>query len=961
MTVSVDPVWLSSTKRLFPVVIDPSVVLSGTALDTDAMFQVNCATCTPTMGTSTDHLTLGNDDSGNSWEVASRFDTSSVPGGSKILGATLTANFDHCYPEDSYPDPSVGCSWVWPWQSLTLDAHRITAASWGSSTQTQNLTYDSSVVATDAFTLGYPSLPGIGPGTPLSWDVSSLVQQWSSAIQPNNGIVLVNSQPDCGSFSSSPCGVRIEDSSYATASLRPSLKITYTPTLGVGSQYPMWRNGPVAVNEATGNLVISAPGPSFPTEVGTLSLPVTYNSLNTSTAGSNPFGTGWTAGPSSWLIDHGALGDALSIEQFFGDGSSVVFNQIESSGIYQAQDGSNSLLMRNPAGSDPAFTVTSGDGSVWSYRSADSSTGYAQLEDLETLAAGSGTGLVSYSFNGSGQLQTVTAKNGSNTVATLSLTWGCTGAIVCVTGPDGQTWSYIGVSGGSGLLQTIDDGTHEIFKVSYDSSNRPQYIQNADDLSPPAGYDSTHKLTISYDSSNRVASVANGPVTGQTPSTSTWSFSYHPDLSGATTTDAVANSHGVSGQPDYVAAGTHRQTAGYTTVTPPCEQASGTCTGHSGSAQIKVYYDSFAQVMERVELPGTDSVAHITQTQYSATVPGQLQWAEDEQGNPSDYAYEPTDNTLSSVTAPDPDGAGPAQRPVSSYNYDETTYGSVSGGVYTPGAPLQGVQAAYYKTRGFVTTAHTGRPDAVETDVTSGSFSFSWGSTGPPALPGTTTNYSVRFVGDLWIPTGSTPTVEFETIAEGGTQLTVDTADLIENLTGTGTSTQTGAGTIDLAPGKHRFVLNYVEPAASPNSSLQLLYKCDANCGSLPTSFTGIPASALTPAWGNQTSAVSPTGHVAFSHYPTSPPSGNPASAAAGHPDYTLAKAPVNGSTAPLISYFTYDSLGRLIGKVMPNGNTSASIAADGTISSPGDPSTSDYGTIYSYYGDTATATTLRR
>jgi YD repeat-containing protein len=940
VTVSVDSGWLSSSKRVFPVVLDPTVVLSG-SLDTDGTFTMDCATCTPDV--TSDHVKVGFDGT-HTYQAASKFDLSSVPGGSKIVSATLNATFDHCFPADGYPDPNVGCSWVWPWQSMTLDAHRI-SSNWSATTQSQNFATDSAVVASQGFQLGYPGV-GIGPGTWLQWDVTSLAQQWSSGIQPNYGIALNNSQTACGSFSSSPCGVTIEDSRNASTTYRPHLDITYRPTLGAQSQYPMWSNGPLAVNEATGNLVLSAPSPSFPTAVGALTLPITYNSLYTATPG--PFGAGWTAGPTSWLIDHASLGDSASVEQFFGDGSTVVFTRAGSSNVYQAQDGSNSLLMKNTT-SPVTFTLVGGDGSVSTYGAPDGTTGYAQLTDVETLAASSGTSSISYGFT-SGRLSSITAKDGSTTIATLRLDWAgptCSGALVCVSGPDGQQWKYIGAGSGgtSGSLQTIFDGQRNILRVSYDSSGRPQTIQNANDLNPPSGYNATHNLTISYDGAGKVASVANGPISGQTPATSTWSFGYHPDTSGTTKADPTIAAHGS------VTAGTQRAAAGYTIVTPPCEQAAGTCAGHSGTAQVKVYYDTLAQTMERVELPGSDGVVRHTQMQYSDS--GQLLWTEDEDGNPTDYSYDAVDNTLSSVTSPDPDGSGPATRPVTSYNYEETAYGSVSGSTYTAGTALQGVQANYYTTPNFVDTSGgtpVGRPTKAETAVQSGSFSFAWGAVGPPALfsSGTNSNYSVRFVGDLSIPAGSSPTMEFQTVAEGGTQLTVDNLSLIDNLTGSGQSTQPSTGAVVLPAGKHRLVLNYVENAASPTSNLSLQYRCDSSCGTLPTSFTDIPASVLTPAWGNRTSVVSASGRVAFSHY---------AKPETGNPDYSLAYAPVNGTNAALITSYGYDSLGRLTGKVMPNGNTGATLTA-GTLSGAGTPSTSNWGTVYAFYADTATATT---
>jgi YD repeat-containing protein len=934
VTVSVDPAWLASAKRVFPVVLDPTVVLSG-GTDTDGTFTMDCATCTPDV--TSDHIKAGSDGS-HTYDAVSKFDLSSIPASSKIVSATLNATFDHCFPADGYPDPNVGCSWVYPWQHVTLDAHRVTS-SWDSSTQSQNLGVDSTVLGSQPFTLGYPGV-GIGPGTELQWDLTQQVQKWNSLAQANYGIALVNSDTSCGSFSTSPCGVTLEDSRFATTSLRPYLSVTYAPDLGVDSSWPMWSNGPLAVNEASGNLVVSLPAPSFPTAAGTLTVPITYNSLDTGTA-NHPLGAGWTIGPSRWLVDHSinSLPGSSGIEVFDGTHSSAVYTAIVGSTVFQATDGSNSQLTKN---GDNSYTLVGGDGSVTTFAPADTTTGVAQATNVQTLASAARKGELDYHFDLNGRLDWVKAMDGpTTTIATLAVNWngvnGCS-AMVCFVGPDGQIWTYS--ADASGRLQTVFDGTENVLKITYNAAGYPQTIQNADDLNPPSGHNAAHDLALSYDSSNRAASVSEEHISGQTPSTSTWSFGYHPDPYGTTTTDATAATHGST------TAGTQRPAFGYTTVTPPCEQATGTCPGHSGTAQAKVYYDDYGHPLEHVELPDATNTVRHTLEQYSPA--GQLLWTEDEDGNPTDYSYDPTDGTLSSVTQPDPDGAGPLSRPVTSSNYDETAFGT-SGSSYTPGPALHGLQAYYYTTANWVSSSSNGRPDALQTDVSSGSFSFNWGATGPPALfsSGTNTGYSVRWVGDLTVATGAS--FEFATVSDRGTELTIDGALLINNLTGSFPSTQTSAP-ITLAAGKHRLVLEYVENAGSPSSNLALNY-CDLTGSTCPAgsgSFAAIPANWLTPAWGNKTSTVSATGKVAFSHYPQP---------WTGLPDYSLDYAPVGGSTTPLITSYTYDSFGRITGKVLPNGNTAATLSA-GTLSGAGDPTTSNWGTSYSYYGDTETAAT---
>jgi RHS repeat-associated protein len=475
----------------------------------------------------------------------------------------------------------------------------------------------------------------------------------------------------------------------------------------------------------------------------------------------------------------------------------------------------------------------------------------------------------------------------------------------------------------------VNDGVRNIFGVSYDGSGRPQVLKNANDLDGtmiPA-YNNGHDLRLAYDSTNRVASVSAENVSTQSPTTSTWTFAY---TLANTTTDATAATHGT------LAAGSTRTAAGYTTITPPCEQSSTTCTGFNGTSRVTVYWDDFAHEMERVELPGTDGTAHHTLLSYDGG--GREQWSEDEAGNPTDYSYDPVDNTLTTMTRPDPDGAGPLPKPVTSYSYDEAAYGSVTGSTYAPGTPQQGVQAAYYTTTTFFHDLgggkYSGRPDTIESAVASGSFSLAAGTT----EIGSATNYSARFTGDFVVPTGVTPTLEFQTNAVGAVRMTFDASMLIDQLTATGSNTFTSTSFTTTA-GKHPFVLEYIENGSAPASTLTVSYKCDANCGSLPTTFTAVPASKLLPAWNKPTATASPTGRVSFLHY---------AKPWTGNPDYQLTSAPVNGAATSLITNYRYDTLGRLTGKVLPNGN-SGSPASDGSYTGA-DPTTSSFGTTYSYY-----------
>src|SRR5262249_33342754 len=126
---------------------------------------------------------------------------------------------------------------------------------------------------------------------------------------------------------------------------------------------------------------------------------------------------------------------------------------------------------------------------------------------------------------------------------TLNFNWSCTGAFLCVTGPDGVVWTYT-ADPTSHEITGVNDGTRQLVALTY-TSGRISKIQNADDLDPThssPGYNGNHALTLTYDTNSpvRLTCLIEGPISGQaatsqpncagggTASKSTWSFDYAP-------------------------------------------------------------------------------------------------------------------------------------------------------------------------------------------------------------------------------------------------------------------------------------------------------------------------------------------------------------------------------------------------------------------------------------------------
>ncbi len=60
------------------------------------------------------------------------------------------------------------------------------------------------------------------------------------------------------------------------------------PKLGIRNYWPIWIHGPLAVNQANGNLVLLLPGPSYPSAGGSMGASLTYNSQATADSGFGP-------------------------------------------------------------------------------------------------------------------------------------------------------------------------------------------------------------------------------------------------------------------------------------------------------------------------------------------------------------------------------------------------------------------------------------------------------------------------------------------------------------------------------------------------------------------------------------------------------------------------------------------------------------------------------------------------
>jgi RHS repeat-associated protein len=702
---------------------------------------------------------------------------------------------------------------------------------------------------------------------------------------------------------------------------------------GLHDYWPIWTAGPLAVNEATGNLILTIPGPTYPTDNGSMSLTLTYNSLDSVDHG---LGKGWTLAAGNdgsqlptKLVDHNNQNVADNydeIELVYEDGGSAYYNHVGNSNVYKAPPGDISTLRKTGSGSTAGWSLTMPDGSNYTFGAEDNATGEAQLKTANLAAADPGKGELKYGFQSLSPTTKVLTSLTDDLDRKVALTWNaidnvnCPNAIVCVTGPDNRTWKYTANNNGS--VKTVFDGTRTIGQLSYQldaqgAETGPLVkIQNANDLDPThasPGYNATHSVTVAYNQQGQATQVSEGPITGQTPSTSTWTFDYHP----GTTTTAGSLHHGAG-----------RAADGYTEITPPREQPPPTGNNNGTVLKTSIYYDNLDHPIETVDLLGRTSLAAYDQKD-------RLLWIEDPDGNPTDYTYDPVTNLLLSKTDPDPDGNGPLAAPITKYRYDETTMGTNT----APGVALQGLQATYYRSGDF-----SGPPATRQTDPR---VDFDWQNAGPTVLGGQRDSFSVRWTGTINLQTEGDYT--FSAVSDGGVYLTIDDQQPLNDF-GRHDITAVTSTPVHLTAGLHTIEVGFADkpdqPGATPpmidHPRVQLRYSC-SNCSN-PISDQTIPSTGLQPNWGNLTTIIKPRGNlnppnpysdVDFSHY---------ARSQTYQPDYTEQKLP---DGTPLVTTYEYDSYGRTTKKISPRGNTSLTIDNVGNLNGSADTS---YATIWRYY-----------
>lgn len=229
LTLQPNKEWLDAAERIYPVVIDPSVITSKDINDIHDSYVAAGLPNTNYGGV--EFLQIGKGTTTQTNRAYISFDLPEIESSNIITHAYLNLWLNQT---NSTP--------------VQIDVHKVKAP-WNSSTITWNNKPDYNTKIED-----YKSVSGEAGGYPFVWDITSIAKEWTSTGQ-NNGLMLKNHDESTGynQFISS-------DSESGLAEGRPQAVIQYTDSSGLENYWTyhsqsVGRAGTGYVNDYNGNLI----------------------------------------------------------------------------------------------------------------------------------------------------------------------------------------------------------------------------------------------------------------------------------------------------------------------------------------------------------------------------------------------------------------------------------------------------------------------------------------------------------------------------------------------------------------------------------------------------------------------------------------------------------------------------------------------------------------------------------
>ncbi len=223
LTVEADPEWINAEDRQFPVVIDPTLILSGS--DFGTAFTASCVTSEDPdkAGSGGESIYIGHMVSGHEMQVFFQFGSlPTLPANCSVVNATLNL-YQHTYSQ-------VGMN------RLFVQAHEVTSsrpASYATNADwIRNMTWNTKPEFNKNTTEAYARITEATKGSYSTWDISRLVSKWYASSSANRMLAMDAIGPD--NFTPTRCATAVF---WMNINSKPLFLIHYRNNVGLENRY----------------------------------------------------------------------------------------------------------------------------------------------------------------------------------------------------------------------------------------------------------------------------------------------------------------------------------------------------------------------------------------------------------------------------------------------------------------------------------------------------------------------------------------------------------------------------------------------------------------------------------------------------------------------------------------------------------------------------------------------------
>ena len=491
VNISADSEWLQNEKRVYPVVIDPTITTETTQSAIDSVFVANNSSYLNRNFVDRMEMLVGRETSAYGYcRSLFKFELPALNKGDMVVAASLNVKY---YSYEKYADTTP---------DLQVNAHLL-KSTWDKTTVTWNDCPD--YVST---VLDYQMFGPISEAQFKAFDISSAVKQWYEGESTNYGILL-KSANESGTMAETGFKAYLWTERYNSATNSyPRIAITYRNNKGLEDYWTYTTlsagtAGTAYINDYTGNLVFIHGDVATTGELMPVSLEHVYN--------------GYMANSNASTYPHSGRGNKLSLQQTVKpSGDYGLTGTYENIFPYAYEDGDGTVHFFYKETKDGVTKYLDEDGLNLELKVT--SSGYTITDKSDNVMTFNSQGYLKTIADAEGRTATLTYRDGVNTANKThpflyKITDGAGHTITLDynTGngdPNGNN-QLKSIKGPDGKIITYETSGGCVTKITYPDGNSSTYTYNEDKTLATARSADGYMLTFTYtqNGDKRVKSV----------------------------------------------------------------------------------------------------------------------------------------------------------------------------------------------------------------------------------------------------------------------------------------------------------------------------------------------------------------------------------------------------------------------------------------------------------------------